>query len=90
MWLRFAQHECRVGFVPNTLCLYRHHDTSMINTTNLFESELVEHFMSHYGELLERFEPRARVFGVDREKIGHFAKAASVAERPAQTPADRA
>ena len=66
MWLRFAHHDQAVGFVPNTLCLYRHHETSMINMTNLFERELVDHFMRNYGELLDRFEPRATVFGVDR------------------------
>src|SRR4030095_10071236 len=36
MWLRFAQQDLHVGFVPNILCLYRQHETSMINTTNLF------------------------------------------------------
>ena len=75
MWLRFAQRNLRVGFVPNTLCLYRHHETSMINTTNLFESELVHHFMDRFGELLRRFEPRETVFGVAREKIAEFREA---------------
>lgn len=72
MWLKFAQRDLPVGFVPNTLCLYRHHGTSMINTTNLFETELVHHFMDHYGDLLDRYEPRATVFGVDRQKIAEF------------------
>jgi GT2 family glycosyltransferase len=80
MWLRFAHHNQAVGFVPNTLCLYRHHETSMINTTNLFEKELVEHFMRNYGELLGRFEPRATVFGVDRQKIAGLANLASINE----------
>jgi hypothetical protein len=74
MWLKFAQRDLPVGFVPNTLCLYRHHDTSMINTTNLFETELVHHFMDHYGDLLAHYEPRATVFGVDRQKIAEFRK----------------
>jgi GT2 family glycosyltransferase len=69
MWLRFAQKDYRVGFIPNILCLYRHHQTSMLNTTNLFEIELVHHFMDRFGDLLERFEPRSTVFGVEREKI---------------------
>ena len=72
MWLKFAQRDLPVYFVPNTLCLYRHHDASMINTTNLFETELVHHFMDHYGDLLDRYEPRATVFGVDRQKIAEF------------------
>lgn len=69
MWLRFAQNHHEVAFVPNILCLYRHHDTSMINTTNLFELELVHHLMGKYGDLVERFEPRERLFGVERSKI---------------------
>lgn len=69
MWLRFARKNYPVGFVPNILCFYRHHDTSMINLTNLFELDLVRHFMSRYQELVARFEPRETLFGVEREKI---------------------
>lgn len=69
MWLRIAQRGDAVAFVPNTLCLYRHHRTSMINTTNLFELELVHCFLERYGKMLARFEPRATVFGVKREKL---------------------
>lgn len=80
LWLRFAHHNQPVGFVPNTLCLYRHHETSMINTTNLFERELVDHFMRNYGELLDRFEPQATVFGVDRQKIAGLARPIPIVE----------
>jgi GT2 family glycosyltransferase len=69
MWLRFAQKDYRVGFIPNILCLYRHHQTSMLNTTNLFEIELVHHFINRFGDLLGRYEPRSTVFGVERDKI---------------------
>ena len=69
MWLRFAQANYAVAFVPNILCLYRHHDRSMINLTNLFESELVAHFLDRYGDLVARFEPRETLFGVTRDKI---------------------
>ncbi len=75
MWLKYAQRNLPVAFLPNTLCLYRHHQTSMINTTNLFESDLVHHFMVRHGDLLNRFEPRATVFGVDRQKIAEFRQA---------------
>ena len=75
MWLKYAQRNLPVGFLPNTLCLYRHHETSMINTTNLFESDLVHHFMVRHGDLLNRFEPRATVFGVDRQKIAELRQA---------------
>jgi glycosyltransferase involved in cell wall biosynthesis len=69
MWLRFAQRNYRVGFVPNILCLYRHHQTSMLNVTNLFELDLVWHFKQRFEDLINCFEPRATLFGVDREKI---------------------
>lgn len=75
MWLKYAQRNLPVGFLPNTLCLYRHHQTSMINTTNLFELELVHHFMVRHGDLLDRFEPRGTVFGVDRQKIAELRNA---------------
>jgi GT2 family glycosyltransferase len=70
MWLRFVQKGYRVGFVPNILCLYRHHQTSMLNVTNLFEHDLVSHFIQRFGDLIDRFEPRASLFGVERGKIG--------------------
>ena len=69
MWLHFAQSNYDVAFVPNILCLYRHHDQSMINVTNVFESELVEEFLRRYGDLVARFEPRETLFGVLREEI---------------------
>ena len=69
MWLRFAQNNCAVAFVPNILCLYRHHDRSMINLTNLFESELVEHLLDRYRQLVTRYEPRETLFGIAREEI---------------------
>lgn len=69
MWLRFAQQNLKVAFVPNILCLYRYHETSMINVTNVFEPELVECFLKRYGDLVDQFEPREMLFGVLREKI---------------------
>lgn len=69
MWLRFAQRDLPVGFVPNILCLYRQHSTSMLSLTNLFEMDLVRHFHARFGELSERFEPQATLFGVERRKI---------------------
>jgi GT2 family glycosyltransferase len=69
LWLRFVQKNYHVAFVPNILCLYRHHDTSMINLTNLFEIDLVEHFIERFGELASHFEPHEMLFGVARESI---------------------
>ncbi len=69
MWLRFASRKQTVAFVPNILCLYRHHDTSMINITNLFERDLVLHLHKRYGALVDQFEPRATIFGVARTRL---------------------
>jgi GT2 family glycosyltransferase len=69
MWLRFAQRDLPVGFVPNMLCLYRQHETSMINTTNLFARELVGLFQERYQSLAHRFAPREMLFGVKRSDL---------------------
>jgi GT2 family glycosyltransferase len=69
MWLRFAQQDLSVGFVPNVLCLYRQHETSMINTTNLFARELVGLFQERYQSLANRFAPRDNVFGIKRSDL---------------------
>ena len=69
IWLRFAQRDLPVGFVPNILCLYRQHETSMINTTNLFAHELVRLFQERYQSLANRFAPREELFGVKRSEL---------------------
>jgi hypothetical protein len=69
MWLRFAQQDLHVGFVPNILCLYRQHETSMINTTNLFARELVGLFQERYQALANRFAPREKLFGIRRSEL---------------------
>ena len=69
MWLRFAQQDLHVGFVPNILCLYRQHETSMINTTNLFARELVELFQERYQSLASRFALREKLFGIKRSEL---------------------
>lgn len=69
LWLRFAARDLRVGFVPNIHCLYRQHEISMLNVTNLFELDLVRHFHERFGALRDRFEPQETLFGVDRRKL---------------------
>jgi GT2 family glycosyltransferase len=80
MWLRFAQHDLPVGFVPNILCLYRQHETSMINTTNLFARELVGLFQERYQSLADRFAPREKLFGVKRSELASATEIISVNE----------
>ena len=57
MWLRFAQNNDNVTFVPNILCLYRHHETSMINLTNLLRQTRGTLHES-LRKLVSQFEPR--------------------------------
>src|SRR5947209_944837 len=56
----------RVSFLPNVLCLYRHHETSMSNATNLFDRELVSQLIKKYHALVETYPPKNRILGVDR------------------------
>lgn len=69
LWLRFAALKLPVGFVPNILCLYRQHETSMLSVTNIFESDLVSHFKSRFATLSEQFAPEATLFGVRRDRV---------------------
>jgi hypothetical protein len=76
----------------------------MLNVTNLFEHDLVSHFIQRFGDVVDRFEPRATLFGVEREKIDLTGETtagssgppnvespkgeAGAAEPPARSPAD--
>jgi glycosyltransferase involved in cell wall biosynthesis len=69
LWLRIAQADLRVSFLPNILCLYRHHEKAMSNTTNLFERELVAHLFDKHRALLEKYSPKRRILGVNRPRF---------------------
>ena len=69
LWLRIAKAELRVSFLPNVLCLYRHHKMAMSNTTNLFERELVAHLFEKHRALIERYPPKRRILGVKRSRL---------------------
>jgi hypothetical protein len=58
-----------VSFLPNLLCLYRHHDRAMSNTTNLFERELVSHLFEKHRALIERYSPKRRILGVNGSRF---------------------
>ena len=66
LWLRIAEAKLHVSFLPNVLCLYRHHEKAMSNTTNLFERELVAHLIKKYKGLIEMYPPKKRILGVER------------------------
>jgi glycosyltransferase involved in cell wall biosynthesis len=69
LWLRIAQAELKVSFLPNVFCLYRHHEKAMSNTTNLFERELVAYLFEKHRALIERYSPKRRIFGVNRQRF---------------------
>ena len=69
LWLRIAQANLRVSFVPNVLCLYRRHETSMSITTNFFDRELVAHLYERYHALVEAYPPKNRILGVNRSQF---------------------
>ena len=69
LWLRIAAAGLRVSFLPNVLCLYRHHDTAMSNTTNLFERELVAHLFEKHRALIDKYPPKRRILGVNRSRF---------------------
>jgi glycosyltransferase involved in cell wall biosynthesis len=69
LWLRIAGAGLCVSFLPNVLCLYRHHGRAMSNTTNLFERELVAHLFEKHRALIERYSPKRRILGVLRSRF---------------------
>jgi GT2 family glycosyltransferase len=69
LWLRMAAAHLEATLVPNILCLYRHHESAMSNTTNLFEVDLVRHLLKRYQPLIDEYAPKKRVFGVEWERL---------------------
>ena len=69
LWLRMAAAHLKATMVPNILCLYRHHEAAMSNTTNLFEVDLVRHLITRYQPLIDEYEPKTRIFGVERDRL---------------------
>jgi len=69
LWLRIAGAGLSVNFLPNVLCLYRHHDKAMSNTTNLFERELVSHLFEKHRALIDKYPPKRRILGVTRSRF---------------------
>ena len=55
--------------VPNVLCLYRHHESAMSRTTNLFEVDLVRHLIGRYQALIDEYRPEKQVFGVEWSRL---------------------
>jgi glycosyltransferase involved in cell wall biosynthesis len=83
LWLRIAEAKLHVSFLPNVLCLYRHHERAMSITTNLFERELVAHLIEKYRPLIETYPPKRRILGVNRSVFEQTTKTSSHAYKPA-------
>jgi glycosyltransferase involved in cell wall biosynthesis len=77
LWLQIAQSKLPVSFLPNVLCLYRHHETSMSITTNVFDRELVTHLYGRYRGLVETYPPKNRILGVTRGRFEEARRATS-------------
>jgi glycosyltransferase involved in cell wall biosynthesis len=77
LWLRIAGAGLCVSFLPNVLCLYRHHDRAMSNTTNLFERELVAHLFEKHRALIETYPPKRRILGLNRSRFEEAVKTGS-------------
>jgi glycosyltransferase involved in cell wall biosynthesis len=86
LWLRIAQAKFRVSFLPNVLCLYRHHETSMSNATNLFDRELVARLIKKYHALVETYPPKNRILGVDRLRFEEAVRTISEKRKRADVP----
>lgn len=84
LWLRIAGAELRVSFLPNVLCLYRHHDRAMSNTTNLFERELVAHLFEKHRALIDKYPPKRRILGVNRSQFEQTAETSAQGREPAE------
>jgi glycosyltransferase involved in cell wall biosynthesis len=80
LWLRIAQAKLQVSFLPNVLCLYRHHETAMNITTNLFDRDLVAHLYKKYHALVETYPPKNRILGVNRARFEEMGRMTS--EKP--------
>jgi glycosyltransferase involved in cell wall biosynthesis len=83
LWLRIAGAGLRVSFLPNVLCLYRHHEKAMSNTTNLFERELVVHLLEKHRALIDKYPPKRRIFGVNRSRFEEAVETNTQRERQA-------
>jgi glycosyltransferase involved in cell wall biosynthesis len=80
LWLRIAKARLRVSFLPNVLCLYRHHGKAMSNATNLFELELVGRLYGKYHALVETYPPKNRILGINRLRFEEAAR--TISEKP--------
>jgi len=64
LWLRLAEAEKTVAFLPNFVGLYRRHGSSMINQTNIFMESISGYLSNKYKKLAARYPDLRIQFGV--------------------------
>jgi GT2 family glycosyltransferase len=62
-WLRLADKNKRVEFVPNFVALYRSHLSSMIQETNEHLQSIVEYLKVKYSRITQQYITRSLVLG---------------------------
>jgi glycosyltransferase involved in cell wall biosynthesis len=69
LWLRLAEANSRVEFVPNFVALYRSHSSSMINSTNLFQSDIIDYLAKKFSAFAQMHSHADKLFGIPKLKI---------------------
>jgi glycosyltransferase involved in cell wall biosynthesis len=69
LWLKLAQLECECKLVPQVLCSYRVHSTSMINTTSYYTYSIAKYFSKKFSALVEQYSNLQTIFGFYREGL---------------------
>jgi glycosyltransferase involved in cell wall biosynthesis len=62
-WLRLADKNKRVEFVPNFVALYRSHLMSMIHETNEYLPSIVEYLKEKYSRIIQIYGTKSLVLG---------------------------
>jgi hypothetical protein len=69
LWLRLAAANAAVEFVPTFVALYRSHSSSMINATNLFDSELKQYLAGKYKDFACSHSRHNTLFGAEKHAL---------------------
>jgi glycosyltransferase involved in cell wall biosynthesis len=68
LWLKLAEAGRSVALVPELLCAYRVHASSMINHTNLHSAEIARLLEGKFAPLVRRFADLPMLFGFPRPR----------------------
>ncbi|MBD1837185.1 glycosyltransferase family 2 protein [Coleofasciculus sp. FACHB-501] len=69
LWLKLAQSDYACKLVPQVLCSYRVHTSSMINTTNYYTYNIAKYFVKKFAGFVEQYAHLDTLFGFKREDI---------------------